>query len=624
MILFLGILGWAGSSHAAATITAQSCNNTAALPHVQAAVNAANPGDTVVVPAGSCTWTSRLTITKGIILKGAGITETIITAGLDGDDSSTGDGNYLVVYTPATPANNETFRLTGFTFDCASRIQALKLENETLNILNKIRIDHNKFINGRDGTRFLLSYGTIYGVVDNNYFDKNTDIGQTMDFYALNATTWTNFSFTFGSADNMYFEDNTVTMDDVNHDIGLGGRFCARYNTYTHVNVARQWGGFEMHGNQPGANLSAMGAEVYGNIIDNHTLPQNLIFVGQRAGMALFFWNKILLWNDAVSAWAAAVEEYEDSINPPATGPTGQTQHVSSSYYWNNRYGTIGTNLLTFGATNMYMPHYEIKANQDFWNHNPSYNGTTQIGVYCGNALPANCTTGDGAWITIQSCSSVSANNVGVNPIEPISGTLYKCTAINTWEVYYIPYTYPHRVRTDCVNYPTLCDAGPPVSSNFLPEQFIQAESGQLTSMQTGVSGSDTYIYTATDNTGSARYVFDISQSGQYKLEAKVNSNNDSGTNSFYVGLNNESSQGNNLYTYALPIVSSFTWDDVNKVGTGTILPEFDPMTWNLTQGTHSFTLYGREANTWLDQIILKRVTTDTTPPSAPTGVVVR
>ena len=37
------------------------------LSDVQAAINAASPGDTVRVPAGSATWTARLEITKPIL-----------------------------------------------------------------------------------------------------------------------------------------------------------------------------------------------------------------------------------------------------------------------------------------------------------------------------------------------------------------------------------------------------------------------------------------------------------------------------------------------------------------------------------------------------------------------------
>ena len=36
---------------------------------------------------------------------------------------------------------------------------------------------------------------------------------------------------------------------------------------------------------------------------------------------------------------------------------------------------------------------------------------------------------------------------VGVNPSNPISGTLYKCTSPNTWTAFYTPFPYPHPLR---------------------------------------------------------------------------------------------------------------------------------------------------------------------------------
>ena len=49
------------------------------LASVQAAVNSASSGDTVVIPSGTATWVSTLIITKDINLIGAGIGQTTIT-----------------------------------------------------------------------------------------------------------------------------------------------------------------------------------------------------------------------------------------------------------------------------------------------------------------------------------------------------------------------------------------------------------------------------------------------------------------------------------------------------------------------------------------------------------------
>ena len=67
-ILFCFSLWWAfaGASPAlAATRVAASCDQK----DVQAAIDTAFSGDTVLIPPGSCVWSSRLSITKYLIVK---------------------------------------------------------------------------------------------------------------------------------------------------------------------------------------------------------------------------------------------------------------------------------------------------------------------------------------------------------------------------------------------------------------------------------------------------------------------------------------------------------------------------------------------------------------------------
>ena len=97
------------SAHAfAATRTAASCSRN----DVGAAVNSAVDGDTIVIPAGTCTWTSNLTITDKILtIQGAGMNSTILVDGLS-------KGNYpnipqiLVYHTK----DGGLTRITGVTF----------------------------------------------------------------------------------------------------------------------------------------------------------------------------------------------------------------------------------------------------------------------------------------------------------------------------------------------------------------------------------------------------------------------------------------------------------------------------------------------------------------------------
>ena len=84
----------------AATINAGSCSQA----NTQAAINSAANGDTVNIPAGSCTWNTGVAIpsAKKIMLKGAGIDLTVITVNPAGGT--------------AVDLAKSGSRLTGFTF----------------------------------------------------------------------------------------------------------------------------------------------------------------------------------------------------------------------------------------------------------------------------------------------------------------------------------------------------------------------------------------------------------------------------------------------------------------------------------------------------------------------------
>src|SRR4030095_15260543 len=102
------ILGAIGTSEAN-TIRANSCN----VGDVNAAVSSASDGDTVVVPGGTCTWTSPLFIgNKAITLQGAGAGATVIINGL-------GPNQPLV--TLVTKAAPQVMRIHGFTWDGGAR-----------------------------------------------------------------------------------------------------------------------------------------------------------------------------------------------------------------------------------------------------------------------------------------------------------------------------------------------------------------------------------------------------------------------------------------------------------------------------------------------------------------------
>jgi hypothetical protein len=200
-----------------------------------------------------------------------------------------------------------------------------------------------------------------------------------------------------------------------------------------------------------------MGREIYGNRIDSNGKNVKLFY--QRGGKALLFWNKIV---DSGSAWINVQEECDDceyghtcTCNPlPSCSPSGQPQHVSDSYYWNNRFDSAGMTLISDITvsnedTDCAIRGYVIAEDFDVFWQKESYDGSSGVG--CGTLAnrPVTCRTGVGYWATDQSCGAIADQNVGANPATPISGTLFKCTAANAWAAYYTPYTYPHPLRTE-------------------------------------------------------------------------------------------------------------------------------------------------------------------------------
>jgi len=73
--------------------------------------------------------------------------------------------------------------------------------------------------------------------------------------------------------------------------------------------------------------------------------------------------------------------------------------------------------------------------------------------IGCGTLAnrPATCTTGAAYWAGVQRagtpCSDIPSGSYGRNPSSPITGTLYICSATNTWGTTYTPYEYPHPYR---------------------------------------------------------------------------------------------------------------------------------------------------------------------------------
>src|SRR2546428_13841600 len=91
-----------------ATINAASCSRN----DVGTAVNSATNRDSVRIPAGTCGWTTTLTITKGITLLGAGEGSTVLQDNVSKGDGNCQTGGPLMLWAVNSP---NTLRISGFT-----------------------------------------------------------------------------------------------------------------------------------------------------------------------------------------------------------------------------------------------------------------------------------------------------------------------------------------------------------------------------------------------------------------------------------------------------------------------------------------------------------------------------
>lgn len=238
----------------AATRTAASCSQT----DVAAAISAASPGDTVIVPAGSsCSWSGGLSI-SGISLIGAG-------KGTSGGTVVTG-GTLTMTKHASQYTRASGFRFTG----TDSHISVGGNPTAKPYIVDNCYF----FTNGGSHVLQLTVNG---GVLHHNDFAAST--GTSADpFSIVTSEDWSQAA-TYGTLDstgerNIYFEDNTFTnMLEAAPDGDAGSRLVIRNNTYYDSSIT-------FHGGAPNDSSPRGGArqfEIYNNTFHrvSNSYPMN-------------------------------------------------------------------------------------------------------------------------------------------------------------------------------------------------------------------------------------------------------------------------------------------------------------------------------------------------------------
>jgi len=220
----------------AATIRAASCSQAA----VQTAIDRASSGDTVRIPAGTCSWASVVSIpsSKKIVLQGEGLSATIITVSPAGE----------VVNTAQSGS-----RITGFTFNNGYII----VDGDGW------RVDHCNFYNASTFNEGVIAFGQREarhptGLVDHcSFFNSRVSV---VGWAGLSAHALWAQPLNLGTGNAVVYVEDCSFVGTVHSnaiDANYGGRYVFRYNTVTDTYV-------EAHSVQ-GDNRAARMWEIYNN-----------------------------------------------------------------------------------------------------------------------------------------------------------------------------------------------------------------------------------------------------------------------------------------------------------------------------------------------------------------------
>lgn len=318
-----------GSPVLANTINAASCS----AADVQSAINSAPSGSTVAVPAGTCTWTGRVTIpgTLGIVLSGGG-------------NTTINNANIVVNSNTTVPTEITGFNFTGTYASTAAPAISVQgcggLSSCGGTTTAIFRVDHNTFTDPTEIAIFIQTSGNGTGLIDSNTFVGGgaSEMIHNMGMGAVDASGWTDAVLP-GSPNMLYIETNTFTFNASGNPAYFwgtsavqsyyGARTVFRYNTLNNVEV-------DQHGTC--GNIGARWWEVYNNTFNVAVNGNQSNYMGLRDGSGLVFNNQVS--NPANNAGAGVIAMMEDCTSGtyPLNYQVGRgiNETYSPAYVWGN------------------------------------------------------------------------------------------------------------------------------------------------------------------------------------------------------------------------------------------------------------------------------------------------
>lgn len=416
-------LGLLSGVSEAAVITTNGCTDTAA----NTAIGTAVSGDIVkVTTAGGgsgcvANWLNvSIPSTKWITLDGNGA---IITR------TTSSSGQAITMNVNA----NGTSRITGF--GGIGSNQSLFGSNSLIGISgcsyananSYWRVDHNTF----SGASIVFVY---VGCLGKGLIDHNTVPVSSANevFHILGGSNgdWTTNTAPPTGYNAVYVEDNTF-LGNGSGDKSLQAN--ASYAVYRFNDVRAM--AFDVHGNTAPRGFWW---EIYNNTLRGAGGANNEPnFIVIRGGSGLIFNN------NKVSSGGGheGIDVYVDNTPFGCTYPVSQQPGRGQNDTLSPIYEFLQTGGIPLGLSNDECPGTVVQ-DRDVYTDQGGSQGVRKGTI---GARPGTCATNQAYWATDEGGNW--------NPINGTAndGRLYKCTAPNTWQLYYTPAVYPHPLQTTAI-----------------------------------------------------------------------------------------------------------------------------------------------------------------------------
>lgn len=342
------------SMEAQTTINAASCSSSA----VQAALNSvAADGTTVVIPTGTCSWSTTVSYSASFSITVSGQTTctpsapgSAATACADNtviNDTFTGNNVILSIRT----TTGKSFRLTGMTFNLsgATTYDAVDIHGNS----QAFRMDHTHFANIPGGYNALVVNGPT-GVLDHLVVDGTNN----SEFMRPFADNWRGTSDScgggcgdaswaapavLGGPDFIFLEDSSINGTGTNglatNDCYEGGRYVVRHNIMNDTSTQGHTTG------HAGDSRGCRAQELYQNTfptVAGGVIPFNAMDLETGTGV---------VWGNTVSQYGhfmtvhdkrANTTTYSQAAPPAGWGYAGSSFNGSTSAWDQNSITTTG------------------------------------------------------------------------------------------------------------------------------------------------------------------------------------------------------------------------------------------------------------------------------------------